>query len=88
MAIIAFVIGKVRSWHRAAVTRRQLGALSEAQLADIGLERFEIDQVADRLAEQRAVDERTRPGRSLLGSVQRGMNLSPLFHAYLPRIGG
>ena len=88
MAITAFIAHKVRHWHRAATTRRQLSALSDAQLADIGLERFEIAHVAEHLAEDHTVDPATRPSRSLQGSVQRGMNLSPLFQAYLPRVGG
>lgn len=88
MALTAFIADSFRHWHRAATTRRQLSALSDAQLADIGLERFEIGLVAERLADQPAARKFPRPDTSLLGSVQRGMNMSPLFQAYLPRIGG
>lgn len=88
MAITAFIADKIRHWHRAATTRRQLSALSDAQLADIGLDRFEIAHVAGSLADRHAFDPAGRPSRALQGSVQRGMNLSPLFHAYLPRVGG
>jgi uncharacterized protein YjiS (DUF1127 family) len=36
----------VRSWHRARVTYRELMALDDRQLADIGLARSEVETVA------------------------------------------
>ncbi|HRO12237.1 DUF1127 domain-containing protein [Amaricoccus sp.] len=40
----------VAAWHKARVTRRELLLLSDQQLADIGLVRGAIAEVADSLA--------------------------------------
>jgi len=68
MAFIAFIADRFRHWHRAAATRRQLGALSDAQLADIGIERFEIAHVAERLADRPKTRAAARPGRAPLAA--------------------
>ncbi|MFN4059098.1 MAG: DUF1127 domain-containing protein [Roseinatronobacter sp.] len=38
----------LKTWNDARITRKQLNALSDRELADIGLERGEIERVAQR----------------------------------------
>ena len=40
------LVDSVRHWRRGAETRRALNALSDAQLADIGIRRDDIDDIA------------------------------------------
>lgn len=62
---------------RRAETRRQLNALSDLQLKDIGLSRDQIDDVAENLSR-----EPGRAGTVRRGLLARGMSLVPLFAAY------
>ena len=58
------------------LTRRQLNALSNEQLRDLGFERGQIDDVAQAL-----VARMCSPVRRLFAS--RGMSLSPLLRAFV-----
>jgi uncharacterized protein YjiS (DUF1127 family) len=44
--IVTFVLAKLRSWKRYRQTVRELSRLSDRDLADLGISRFEIDTVA------------------------------------------
>lgn len=44
------VLGAAQTWRRARQTRATLAALSDAQLADIGIYRGQIDEIAEALA--------------------------------------
>jgi hypothetical protein len=61
------MFGRVYSGFARARTRRQLQALSDQQLSDIGLSRDQIDDVARRLSERHAREaHRAEPLRSNL----------------------
>ena len=57
-------------------TRRQLNALSDSQLRDIGLRREQIDDVAAEL------DRHPAPASVRNGLAMRGLDLMPLLRAY------
>lgn len=44
------LVDRVAAWHSARVTARELNALSDAQLADVGLARGQIEELAGELA--------------------------------------
>jgi uncharacterized protein YjiS (DUF1127 family) len=44
--IVTFVLAKLRSWKRYRQTVRELSRLSDRDLADLGISRFDIDSVA------------------------------------------
>jgi hypothetical protein len=57
-------------------TRRQLNALSDHQLRDIGLSRDQIDDVAQAMQAVRPQPAARR------GLAARGLSLAPLFRAF------
>jgi uncharacterized protein YjiS (DUF1127 family) len=44
--IVTFVLAKLRNWKRYRATVRELSRLSDRDLADLGISRFDIDSVA------------------------------------------
>jgi uncharacterized protein YjiS (DUF1127 family) len=44
--IVTFVLAKLRNWKRYRETVRELSRLSDRDLADLGISRFDIDAVA------------------------------------------
>jgi uncharacterized protein YjiS (DUF1127 family) len=44
--IVTFVLAKLRNWKRYRETVRELSRLSDRDLADLGISRFDIDSVA------------------------------------------
>ncbi|WP_294926486.1 DUF1127 domain-containing protein [uncultured Paracoccus sp.] len=44
--IVARTATMVAAWHNARITRRELNALSDRELSDIGLSRGDIERVA------------------------------------------
>jgi uncharacterized protein YjiS (DUF1127 family) len=40
------LVATLKTWNAQRITRKQLGALSDRELADIGLERVDIEAVA------------------------------------------
>lgn len=44
--IVTFVLAKLRNWKRYRQTVRELSRLSDRDLADLGISRFDIDSVA------------------------------------------
>jgi uncharacterized protein YjiS (DUF1127 family) len=44
--IVTFVLAKLRNWKRYRDTVRELSRLSDRDLADLGISRFDIDSVA------------------------------------------
>ena len=44
--IVTFVLSKLRNWKRYRQTVRELSRLSDRDLADLGISRFDIDSVA------------------------------------------
>jgi uncharacterized protein YjiS (DUF1127 family) len=44
--IVTLVLAKLRNWKRYRETVRELSRLSDRDLADLGISRFEIDTVA------------------------------------------
>lgn len=44
--ITTFVLAKLRNWKRYRETVRELSRLSDRDLADLGISRFDIDSVA------------------------------------------
>jgi len=44
--IATFVLAKLRNWKRYRQTVRELSRLSDRDLADLGISRFDIDSVA------------------------------------------
>lgn len=49
-APLTYAIAKLATWNTARITRQQLQALTEHELADIGLTYGDIDQIAKRNA--------------------------------------
>ena len=44
--IVTFVLAQLRNWKRYRETVRELSRLSDRDLADLGISRFDIDSVA------------------------------------------
>ena len=44
--IVTFALAKLRNWKRYRQTVRELSRLSDRDLADLGISRFDIDSVA------------------------------------------
>jgi uncharacterized protein YjiS (DUF1127 family) len=44
--IVTLVLAKLRTWKRCRDTVRELSRLSDRDLADLGISRFDIDSVA------------------------------------------
>lgn len=44
--VITYLLSKIRAWMRYRETVRELSQLSDRELADIGVSRFEIETVA------------------------------------------
>ena len=44
--IVTFVLAKLRNWKRYRETVRELSRLSDRDLADLGISRFDIESVA------------------------------------------
>ena len=44
--IVTFLLAKLRNWKRYRETVRELSRLSDRDLADLGISRFDIDSVA------------------------------------------
>jgi uncharacterized protein YjiS (DUF1127 family) len=43
---LSLILSSIRQWHRSRETARQLSALSDRELSDVGLSRSDIHQVA------------------------------------------
>lgn len=74
-SFVEFGIGSTVS-NTVTSTRRQLNALSDEQLHDIGVERGQLEDVARGL-----VARMTRPFTGVF--AERGMSIAPLFRAYV-----
>lgn len=44
------LLGSIRTWNRARLTRNQLNGLSNSTLLDLGIERGSIDVIANRVS--------------------------------------